>query len=52
MIRSGTREFRNKMTTGDHPNYIIFEIGKNTKKSPEDLMRHAFTINDKRKNDN
>ena len=30
-------------TSGDHPNYSIFEIDQNTKKNPEDLSRLAVT---------
>ena len=33
----------NKSTSGDHPNYSIIEIGKNTEKSPGDLRRLAIT---------
>ena len=29
--------------SGDHPNYSIVEISKNTKKSPKDLRRLAVT---------
>ena len=29
----------NNRTSGDHPNYCIFEIGQNTEKSPGDLRR-------------
>ena len=29
--------------SGDHPNYYIIEISKNTEKSPENLMRLAVT---------
>ena len=31
----------NKRTSGDHPNYIIIEIGLNTEKSPGELSRLA-----------
>ena len=33
----------NKKTSGDHPNYCIIEIGKNTEKSPGDLRRLAVS---------
>ena len=42
-IGIGTGGFRNKRTSGDHPNYIIVEIGPNTEKSPGDLRRFAVT---------
>ena len=32
-----TRGFENKMTSGEHPNDSIVEIGPNTEKSPGDL---------------
>ena len=38
-----TRGLRNKRTSGDHPNYSIIEIDRNTKKSPEDLRRLIVT---------
>ena len=37
------------MTSGEHPNYSIVEIGQNTEKSPGDLRKLAVTqtpIND------
>ena len=33
----------NKVTSGDHPNYSIIEIGQNTEESPEDLRRFTVT---------
>ena len=36
-IGTGTGEFGNKRTSGNHPNYSIVEIGQNTKKSPGDF---------------
>ena len=33
----------NKRTRRDYPNYTIFEIGQNTRKSPRDLKRLAIT---------
>ena len=33
----------NKRMSGDHPNYSIVEIGKNTEKSPRDQRRLAVT---------
>ena len=35
----GLEELGNKRTSGDHPNYSIIKIGKNTEKSPGDLRR-------------
>ena len=35
-IFKGIGGLGNKMTSGDHPNYSIVEIGQNTEKSPED----------------
>ena len=32
-----TGGFINKRTSGDHPNYCLFEIGQNSKKRPADL---------------
>ena len=40
---TGTRGLRNKRTSGDHPNYSIVEIGKNTEKSPGDKRGLAVT---------
>ena len=42
-INKGTGGFGNKRTNRDHPNYYIFENGKNTEKSPGDLRRLAVT---------
>ena len=44
--RIGTEagELGNKKTSVDRPNYSIFEIGKNTMKSPGDLGRIAVTL--------
>ena len=33
----------NQTKNRDHPDYSIVEIGQNTEKSPEDLMRLAVT---------
>ena len=43
MIGTRTGGRRNKRTSGDHPNYSIFEIGQNTGKSPRDLRGLAVT---------
>ena len=40
-IGTGTGGFGNKRTSGNHQNYIIVEIGQNTKKCPWDLRRLA-----------
>ena len=37
-IGTETGALGNKRTTGDHPNYSIIKIGKNTEKSPGDLQ--------------
>ena len=42
-IGQGTGGFRNKRTSGDHPNYSIVEIDQNTQKSSVDLKRLAVT---------
>ena len=42
-IDTETGGFRNKRTSGDHPNYGFDEIGQNTKKSPGDLRILAVT---------
>ena len=42
-IDTVTGELRNKRTSGDHPNYNIVDIGRNTKKTPGDLRRLAVT---------
>ena len=42
-IDTRTRGLRNKMTSGDHPNYSIVEYGQNTEKSPGDLRRLTVT---------
>ena len=34
-----------RSTSGDHSNYNIIENGQNTRKSPGDLRRLAFTQN-------
>ena len=39
----GLEDLKTKRTGGDNPNYIIIEIGRNTKKSPGDLRRLAVT---------
>ena len=39
----GTGGFGNKRTSGDHLNYSIVEIGKNTETSPGDLRKPAVT---------
>ena len=46
-IGTGT-EAQGDETRGDHPNYSIVEVGKNTKKNPGDLRRLAliYTIVD------
>ena len=36
-IDKETRRLGNKMSSGDHPDYSIIKIGKNTEKSPEGL---------------
>ena len=36
-IDTGTGGHGNKRKSGDHPNYSITKIGKNTEKSPGDL---------------
>ena len=33
-----TGRFRNRRTSGDHPDYRIFTIGQDTEKSPRDLL--------------
>ena len=40
---TGTGRSGNKRMSGDHRNYIIGEIGQNTKKSPGDLRRFVVT---------
>ena len=40
-IRNG--RLGNESMSGDHPNYSIVEISKNTEKRPEDLRRLAVT---------
>ena len=42
-IGTWTGRFGNKMTSGDHPNYIIIEISQNTKMSHKNLRRLAVT---------
>ena len=42
-IGKWTGRHGNKRTSGDHPNYSIIKIDKNTEKSPEDLRRPADT---------
>ena len=37
-IATRTGGLGNKRTCGDHPNYSMVEIGKNTKMSPEDFL--------------
>ena len=38
-----TGGFRNKRTSGDHPNYGVVEISQNTKNSQRDLKRLDVT---------
>ena len=45
MIIKGTGEFGNKRTGGNHTNYYIIEIKRNTEKSPGDLKRTCFLSN-------
>ena len=42
-VRTRTGGLGNKMTSGDHPNNCIIEIGQNIEKSPEDLKRLVIT---------
>ena len=42
-IGKGIGGLENKRTSGDHPNYTIVEIGKDTKKSLENLRSLAVT---------
>ena len=42
-ISKRSREHKNKRTSGDHPNYNIFEIGQNTEKSPGVLRKLVVT---------
>ena len=42
-IDKETGGLENKRTSEDYPNCSIVEIGKNTEKSPGDLMRLAVT---------
>ena len=42
-INKGTGRVGNKRTSGDHPNYYIIDISRNTEKSPGDLKRFAVT---------
>ena len=42
-IGKGTLIFEDKRTRRDHPDYSIFKIGQNTKKSPWNLRRLAVT---------
>ena len=41
MLNTRTGGLGNKRTNGDHPNYSIVEIGRNTEKSRGDLRRLA-----------
>ena len=43
MIIKGTGGLGSWRTGGDHPNYCISEIGKNTEKSSGDMRRLAVT---------
>ena len=43
MIIKGTEGLGNKRTSGDHPNYYIFENVQTTEKSTGDLRRLAIT---------
>ena len=43
MIVKGTRGLGSWRTSGDHPNYNIFENGQSTEMSPRDLRRLAVT---------
>ena len=45
MISTGTGEYGNKKTSGDHPNDSVIKIGLNTEKSPGDLRELAFHWN-------
>ena len=49
-IGKGTGGRGNRKISGNHPNYCIVEIGKNTKESPGDLRRLAVTQARKEKN--
>ena len=42
-IVTRTGGLQNKRSSGNHPNYSIIEIGKNTEKSSGDLKRYAVT---------
>ena len=42
-IRERTGGFGNKKMSGDHPNYSIVEISRNTKRSPGDLRKLSVT---------
>ena len=42
-ISKGTGGLANKKTSGDHPNYLIIEIGQNTEEIPGDLKRLVVT---------
>ena len=42
-IDTRTGGLGNKWTSGDHPNYIIIEIGQNTERSPGNLRRLTVT---------
>ena len=42
-ISTGTRVLGNRLTSWDHPNSSIVEIGQNTEKSPGDVKRLAVT---------
>ena len=39
----GPEDLEIRVTSGDHPNYSIVEIGQNTEKSPGDLRRLTVT---------
>ena len=43
IIDTGTGGLGNKRASGNHPNYSIFKIGQNTKKSPSNLRKLAVT---------
>ena len=42
-VTEGTGGLGNKRTSGDHPSESIVEIGQNTEKSSEDLMRRCHS---------
>ena len=43
MIDKRTEGLENKSSSGEHPNYSIFEVGQNTEMSPGDLTRLSIT---------